>query len=206
MGSVLLRRSRWIALVLVTALSLSVGYVVGSHSQSPSAMPGSEALGTARLAALLRPAKASAGDPLFMKVSGVFGESRDAIHRDWIDLTAWSWAVTRKAGKAAAFGTVTVLFAVNRALPYLLDDLARGKLLTSVTLQAAGPKDQPIVTIKLSGVTVTHALDAAFGGSPSNSLQMAFQRIDYKYNYQPLDGTRGQTYNFCWNVAAHTGC
>jgi type VI secretion system secreted protein Hcp len=191
------------ALVLVAALGISVGYLVGSHSRSAS--PDGQALGTARLAALLRPAKASAGDPIFMKVSGVLGESRDALHADWIDLTSWSWTVTHRAGKAAGFGTVNVLFAVNRALPPLLADLARGKLLTSVTLQAAGSKDQPIVTITLSGVTVTHALDAAFGGSPSNSLQMTFRRIDYKYNYQQPDG-RVQTYDFCWNVAAHKDC
>lgn len=206
MGSILLRRSRWIALVLVAALGISVGYVFGSHSRG--AWPSGQALGTARLAALLQPAKAAAGDPIFMKVAGVLGESRDAGHADWIDLTSWSWAATRKAGKAAAFSTVNVTFAVNRVLPPMLADLARGKLLTSVILQAArsGPAgEQEIVTITLSGVMVTHAVDASFGESPSNSLQMAFRRIDYKYNYQQPDG-QVQTYDFCWNIAAHKGC
>ena len=206
MGSILFRRSRSIALVLVAALGISVGYVFGSHSRS--AGPGGQAPGTARLAALLQPAKAAAGDPIFMKVSGLLGESRDASHLDWIDLTSWSWAVNHKAGKAAAFSTVNVTFAVNRALPFLLTDLAQGKLLTSVTLQAVrsgAAGEQVIVTITLSGVTVTHAVDASFGASPNNSLQMAFRRIDYKYNYQQPTG-QGQTYDFCWNIAANKVC
>jgi len=205
MGSIRFRLSRWIVLVLVAALGIGVGYGFGSHSRS--ARPGDQAFGAARLAALLKPAKAAAGDPIFMKVSGVLGESRDAFHLDWIDLTSWSWGVARKAGKAA-FSTVNVTFAVNRALPALLADLARGKLLTSVTLQAARSGlagEQVVVTITLSGVTVTHAADAAFGGSPSNSLQMAFRRIDYKYNYQQPTG-KGQVYDFCWNIAANRGC
>jgi len=205
MGSILFRHRRSIVLVLVAALGISVGYMFGSHSRS--AWPGGQPLGAARLAALLRPVKAAAGDPIFMKASGVLGESRDAFHLDWIDLTSWSWAVTHKAGKAT-FSTVNVTFAVNRALPPLLADLAKGKLLTAVTLQAARSGlagEQVIVTITLSGVTVTHAVDASFGESPNNSLQMAFRRIDYKYIYQQPTG-KGQTYHFCWDIAANKGC
>jgi type VI secretion system secreted protein Hcp len=205
MGSILLRRSRPIVLVLVAVLGISVGYMFGSHSRS--VWPGGQALGTARLAALLQPAKAAAGDPIFMKVSGVLGESRAARHVDWIELDTWSWAVTRKAGKAA-FSTVNVTFAVNRALPPLLAGLARGKLLTSVTLQAVrsgSMGEQDIVTITLSGVTVTHAVDASFGESPVDSLQMAFRRIDYKYIYQQPTG-KVQSYDFCWDIAANRGC
>jgi type VI secretion system secreted protein Hcp len=210
MASMLFRRSRSIALVLVAALGIGIGYGLGahSHSQSLTASPGGQAVGTARLAALLRPAKAAPGDPIFMKVSGVPGESIDARHADWIDLTSWSWNVSHKSGKAPAFSTISVTFAANRALPPLLADLARGKLLTTVTLQAVqsgAQQQQQIVTITLSGVTVTRAEDNSSGERPDDSLAMSFRRIDYKYNYQRSDGSL-QAYDFCWNLAASKGC
>jgi type VI protein secretion system component Hcp len=109
------------------------------------------------------------------------GESADQPHVNWIDLNTWSWNVSRGSG-APAFSTVSVTFGVNRALPPLLADLARGTRLPTVTLQAAstGTAPRPIVTIMLSGVTFTRASDSSSGGSPGNSLSMSFRQVDYK--------------------------
>ena len=206
MATMLFRRSRLIALVLVAALGTGVGYAIGSNSHSGDALRGHQTSGPVRLAALLQPAKAAPGDPIFMLVPGIPGESTDERHANWIDLNTWSWNVSRGTG-APAFSTVAVTFGVNRALPPLLADLARGTRVPTVTLQAATTGAQPrqIVTITLSGVTFTRASDTSSGGSPSNSLSMSFRQVDYKYNFQRDNGT-SQVFDFCWNVAANRGC
>lgn len=128
------------------------------------------------LAAVLAagPARAQALDH-FLKITGIAGDSTDSRHKDWIDLSAWSWGLHQGPdadGKpVAAFDPFAWQQGMDRSVVPLFLGVAQGASFEQATLDVARLGDvstvffqmifanaRPISLTMNSGVDVAAAL------------------------------------------------
>jgi type VI protein secretion system component Hcp len=204
MNTAVIRRTRWIVMLLAVALAATAGYALASRSH-PSHTP---ALSARQLAAqLVQTRNAKPGDPIYMNIVGIPGESQAASHRNWIDIDSWSFGQTSGDG-GPAFTSITVTMPDSRAIPPLMDALASNTSLT-VTLQAANVnrigQASNFLTITLSQATLDNLSEGSHGGRPNDQVSFKFRRIDYSYLYTPRTGAK-LIYDFCWDLNLGARC
>jgi type VI secretion system secreted protein Hcp len=190
----------------------------GPASLHRGSAPQSRTSKNALLTALLSPAASTAGDPIFMKVPGVVGDSTDASHPGWINLRSWNVAFQNPNALGGPTGGVsnptasslTASLAYSQASPPLLADLATGQHLSSIQIEhvKAGPAGElTYLTIVLSDVAITNISDsAAAAGSPTETISLNFSQIAATFTPQNADGTAGSPVSFCFNFMLKRGC
>lgn len=179
-----------------------------------AARPATPAGAQAALAALLRPAAMTPGDPIFMFINGINGESQDARHPMWSDLTGYHVDFSRAtsargpAGRAQ-LGSFVVTMPYSLAVPPLLKDLVSGTVLPAVKVQAAtavGDAELNYLTITLGNVRVAALKESSSGERPAETVTFAATRFDVSYTAQHPDGSPGRTETFCFNFALQRTC
>ena len=161
----------------------------------------------AELAALQRPAAAAAGDPLFLQVAGIPGDSTDVLHSKWIDVTKYSdsfAAGSALAGRPGApkFGSLKVTMPDSTAVPPLLRALNTGMTLTAVELQAAvgsGDSERNYMTVKLTGAHAITLSESSSGGRPVDTLTLTAQKVSVSYTVLSTGTTTTTCYNYALN-------
>jgi len=114
---------------------------------------------------------------MFAKIGDIKGESRDAKHKDEIEVLSWSWGVTQTgsvtrgrgggAGKAT-FQDFTFTHHIDKASPLLMKSCATGTHIPEATIavRKAGKAQQDYLIIKMTDVLITGvALSVAAGGA-----------------------------------------
>ena len=175
---------------------------------------GSAASTDVALAALLRPVAATPGDPIFMFINGINGESQDARHPMWSDLTGYHVSFSRAASTSgggagkASIGSFVVTMPYSLAVPPLLKALVTGQLLPAVKIQAAtaGERAQNYLTITLASVRVAALSESSSGDRPVETLTLAAARFAVSYSAQKADGSLGTPETFCFNFALQRTC
>jgi type VI secretion system secreted protein Hcp len=162
----------------------------------------------AALTALTRPLTATPGDPIFMFIKNIPGESKDRGHLNWIDVSGYH---TNFVGKAcgdcpgAQFGPFVVTMPYSRAVPPLLGQLVSGTQLPTVELQAAATTakgtELNFLTITLSQVVVSSLAEASGGGRPSETLTLQAGQLAVSYT----TGS-GSPEKFCYNFTNQKAC
>jgi type VI secretion system secreted protein Hcp len=207
----------------VGALGLAAGFAVAdgpAHLASGNAKagvirPAGNAGSTdAVLAALLRPGGATSGDPIFMFINGINGESQDARHPMWSDLTGYRASFSRAASTGgpgagkAALGSFVVTMPYSLAVPPLLRALVTGKAFPAVKIQAAtvGEVELNYLTITLGNARVAALSESSSGERPAETLTLVATRINVSYSAQKPDGSLGRTETFCFDFAAQRAC
>ena len=149
---------------------------------------------------------------IFLKVDGIPGESKDAKHKDEIDVLSWSWGMsTATSGTATghAAGRVSIQdISVNKridvATPRLMLSCASGQHLKSaaLTVRKAGSKQPEFLKIKMQDVLVTSvtAGEASTEDHGTELLTLAFGKVGLDYTQQKADGTLGGTVSFNWDL------
>jgi type VI protein secretion system component Hcp len=179
----------------------------------PAGSAGTAAGTDAVLAALLRPATATAADPIFMFINGINGESQDARHPMWSDLTGYHVSFSGRTSAAGAagrpkLGSFVVTMPYSLAVPPLLQALVTGKVLPMVKIQAAtaGEVELNYLTITLGNVRVAALNESSSGERPVETLSFVATKFDVSYTAQNPDGSLGKTETFCFNFAAQRTC
>jgi type VI secretion system secreted protein Hcp len=138
----------------------------------------------------------------FLKLEGINGESQDAKHKGEIQLETWNWGASNAAsfgvGSGGGAGKVSMqdfhfTMPVNMASPKLMLACSTGEHIKTATLTArkAGGDQQEYFKITFSDVLVSsynvsgHSADTL----PSDSIGLAFSKIEYEYKPQKVDGT-----------------
>jgi type VI secretion system secreted protein Hcp len=206
----------------IGALGLAAGFAVAdgpAHLASGNAgthlarQAGNAASTEAALAALLRPATATPGDPIFMFINGINGESQDAKHPMWSQLTGYRVSFSRAtsatggAGKAA-MSSFVVTMPYSLAVPPLLQALVTGKVFPSVKIQAAtiGEVEQNYLTITLTNVRVSALSESSSGERPAETLSLVAARFSVTYSAQNPNGSLGKTETFCFTFTTQRTC
>lgn len=145
----------------------------------------------------------SASD-MFLKLSGIKGESLDAKHKDEIDVLSWSWGTSTGTGKVK-HGTVApqciqdlvLTKFVDTSTPQLIMQAVMGQAAKdgTLTVRKSGSKEQQeYLVLKMTDVLVTSYQTGGSAASDQlliDQVVLHFSSIEGEYRPQKDDGTLG---------------
>lgn len=162
---------------------------------------------------------ANAAVDMFMKLDGIDGESQDRVHKDEIDVLAWSWGLTQSGtthmgagggGGKANVKDLSFTKYIDSASHTLIQRVADGKHITEATLtvRKAGGTPLEYLIIILTDVMVTSVETGGSGGEDrlTENVTLNFSRFQFKYKRQNADGTGGAEKIACWDMAENITC
>ena len=147
----------------------------------------------------------------FLKITGIQGESRDAAHKDEIELDSWGWGLSRptatgpgSTGKAA-FQEFSALKRVDRSSPRLAQACLMGEHFKEAVFsarRAEGPNFSiDFLVIRLSDIMISSYEEAGEAQSaPMDSVDIGFAKIEYAYTSQKTDGTLDAPVRWGWDL------
>ncbi len=150
---------------------------------------------------------------MFLKLSGIEGESQDAAHKNEIEVLNWNWGATQLsnmhlgsgggAGKATVHD-LTFEHYVDRASPNLMKHCFTGKHLAeaALTLRKAGDSPLEYMKIKMFDVIIS---DVSVSGSDESSIgcervSLSFSKVTYEYVVQNAQGGSAGTVAAILNI------
>ena len=144
----------------------------------------------------------SAND-MFLKLTGVKGESTDDKHKGEIDVLSWSWGTSTGTGKVKR-GTVppqciqdlALTKFVDTSTPQLIMSAVKGEHIKEgiLTLRKAGKEQQEYLIIKMTDVLVTSYQTGGVSGDNGplvDTVLLNFSSIHGEYKPQRPDGSLG---------------
>ncbi len=152
---------------------------------------------------------------IFARIGTIKGESRDARHRDEIEVLSWSWGVSRSGAVGhgggggtgrASFRDFTFTHHVDKASPLLMKACATGQHLADakVTVRKAGQGQQEYLVITMTDVLVTAVSSgvSAEGDTTMEEVVLSFAKVDLEYKPQKPDGSLDVGVHFRYDVKA----
>ena len=142
----------------------------------------------------------------FIKIDGIPGECTDDKHKDWIEITSFSWDLSQPASATASSAGGSSAERVNisplvfthlfdKASPKLYEACCKGTHIKDavVHLNRAGGDKMLYGEITLTGVLVSGASASGSQGSdfPSETVTLSAGSYVWKYNQQ--DKTTGKS-------------
>ena len=154
---------------------------------------------------------------MFMKLGDLKGESRDKVHKDEIDVLAWSWGVSNSgsahtgggmgAGKANVQDLSFTKY-VDLSTPSLFLAACNGKHFDTATLvvRKAGEKPLEYIIITMTEVLVTSVTTGGSGGEDrlTENVSLNFAKVKLQYVEQTKDGASGGKPDMTYNIAENT--
>ncbi len=155
----------------------------------------------------------------FLKIEGIPGESTDAKHKDWIEITHFSQSMSQPASATASsaggataervdFGTFDIQHLLDKASPKIYEACASGKHIKEVILEIcrAGGDQVKYLEVKLEQVLVS-AIESggtAGEGFPTETVKFSYGKIKWTYSQQKrADGTGGGNVNAGWDLTTN---
>ncbi|RQS10043.1 type VI secretion system tube protein Hcp [Burkholderia sp. Bp8998] len=138
---------------------------------------------------------------IFLKLTGIRGESRDAAHPDEIEVLAWDWSADQTSTTRSGTGSIggkctandlTIEHYVDRASPILMLHCLKGNHIENAILVARKTGRMPLEYLKitLDDVLITRINSVAnFNmARPREEVQLSFARIRQEYVVQNARG------------------
>lgn len=150
----------------------------------------------------------------FLKVDGILGESKDAKHKDEIDVLAFSWGVSQTGSPApgpgggagkAVFDDLLVVARTSKASPQLWLACASGKHIASavLTCRKSGQTPQEFLKITLSDVLVaSYEIDGSDDDPPLDQVALAFAKVEMAYIQFDATGKALPPVKAVWDLKA----
>jgi type VI secretion system secreted protein Hcp len=152
---------------------------------------------------------------IFAKIGDIKGESLDSKHKDEIEVLSFSWGVTNTGATAAGGGAgagkakfqdLSIVHKIDKASPLLMRACATGEHLkeATITYRKAGKDQQDYLIVKMNDIIITEVADgAASGEAGSETVSLAFAKIDLQYNPQKVDGSLDTGIHFKYDLKAN---
>jgi type VI secretion system secreted protein Hcp len=152
---------------------------------------------------------------IFAKIGDIKGESLDAKHKDEIEILSFSWGVTNSGSAApgsgagsgkATFQDLVVVHNIDKASPDLMRACATGTHLTEATIthRKAGKGQQEFLVVKMNDVIITGVTHGGATGQPySETVSLAFAKVDLEYKPQKPDGSLDAGIHFKYDLKAN---
>ena len=151
----------------------------------------------------------------FLQITGIAGESREAKHKDWIDVLSWSFGESNPSqpatGGGAGAGKVQMqdfnfMAVTSKASPKLFLACATGQHMKEAKLSAvkAGAMQQEYMSWTFSDVLVSGYQIAGSDGDVSmDSVSLAFSKVKVEYKAQKADGSLDAPIVAGWDAKAN---
>ena len=150
---------------------------------------------------------------IFARIGTIKGESRDAKHKDEIEVLSWSWGVSQSgsagqgggggAGKAT-FHELNFTHHLDKASPLLMKACATGAHIkdATITLRKAGKGQQEYLIITMTDLLVASVFTSisAEGDATIESVGLAFTKVDLEYKPQKTDGSLDVGVHFTYDL------
>ena len=153
---------------------------------------------------------------IFARIGTIKGESRDARHKDEIDVLSWAWGLSQAgnlghgggggSGKVS-FQDLTFTHHLDKSSPSLMKACATGMHLkdATITVRKAGKGQQEFLVITLTDVLVTSVSTSVSdeGDTTVESVGLAFAKVDLEYKPQKPDGSLDVGVHFTYDLKAN---
>jgi len=154
---------------------------------------------------------------MFLKITGIDGESKDAVHKGQIDILAWSWGMSQSGsfhtGGGGGAGKVNVQDMsltkyVDKASANLMLFCSNGGHVTDATLyvRKAGKTPLEYIVIEMKKVMITSVSTGGSGGEDklTENISLNFAHVKYEYQPQKDDGAKeGGAIPYLWDIEAN---
>ena len=152
---------------------------------------------------------------IFAKIGDIKGESLDDKHKDEIEILSFSWGVTNSGSAAtgsgagsgkATFQDLVVVHNIDKASPDLMRACATGTHLKEATIthRKAGKGQQEFLVVKMNDVIITGVTHGGATGQPySETVSLAFAKVDLEYKPQKPDGSLDASVVFKYDLKAN---
>jgi type VI secretion system secreted protein Hcp len=134
----------------------------------------------------------------FLKMDGIQGESRDAKHKDEIELVSFGWGVARGSGSGsggggsgrARFEPFHFTMRTNKASPQLFLATVSGKHIkeASLSVRRAGKQALEYLKIKFSDLIVNSFQEGGGQEPPEELIAFDYGRVEIEYSAQRAGG------------------
>ena len=154
---------------------------------------------------------------MFLKISGVEGESVDSAHAREIDVLSWGWGMnqsgTTHVGRGGGAGKVsvqdlTITKRVDKSTPALIKSCCTGKHFEEAvfTVRKAGEKPLEYLILRMKDVLVTNVTEGGAGGEEllSETITLNFSEFNYVYVPQKRDGGPDGKVEHAFNIATNS--
>lgn len=150
---------------------------------------------------------------IFIKIGALKGESLDSVHKDAIDVLAWSWGMSNSgsahhgggagAGKANV-QDLSITKYIDKSSPALQAACLKGQHFPDATLivRKAGGKPLEYVTMTLSEVLITAVSTGGSGGEDrlTENVTLNFAKVKFQYVEQKKDGAAGEKPDYTYSI------
>ena len=152
---------------------------------------------------------------MFLKIDSVKGEAQDRIHKDEIDVLAWSWGGTQSGtmrtggGGRVSIQDLSLTKWVDKASLVLFRYLATGMQFSEAKLtvrKAGGDSPLEYLVVTLKDVIITSLSTGGSGGEDRLTENISLNFASFQLSYQPQkqDGSAdGAAMTFGWDIAAN---
>jgi type VI secretion system secreted protein Hcp len=147
---------------------------------------------------------------IFAKIGDIKGESRDAKHKDEVEVLSWSWGVSQAQGPGPGGGGGKASFAdfhfthyIDRASPLLMAACATGQHIKDATItnRKPGKEQQEFLIIKMNDILITSVQPSLNGeGDSVESVSLKLAKVDLEYRPQKPDGTLDTGVHFKFDI------
>ncbi|MFH1843613.1 MAG: type VI secretion system tube protein Hcp [bacterium] len=154
---------------------------------------------------------------MFLKLTGIDGESADSVHAGEIDVLAWSWGATQSGSMHTGGGggsgkvnvqDVSVTKYVDSASHVLLKHVHTGAHIDEgvLTIRKAGGSPIEYVIIKMRKIIITSVSTGGSGGEDrlTENISLNFKEFDYAYTPQLADGKGDAAKEFSFDILGNT--
>ncbi|MEX2176527.1 MAG: type VI secretion system tube protein Hcp [Pirellulaceae bacterium] len=149
---------------------------------------------------------------MFLKLDGIKGESKDAKHKEEIQIESFSWGLSQTGGMGAGGGggagkvqvhDISITKFADKASCALMLACASGKHIPSglLTVRKAGDKPLEYLKIKLTDILISGVQHAGHGGDlVSENVTLNFTKVQVEYQEQKPDGSGSPAGEMGWDV------
>jgi type VI secretion system secreted protein Hcp len=154
---------------------------------------------------------------MFLKLTDIKGESKDKVHKDEIDILAWSWGASQSAtmhmGGGGGGGKVAVQDLSctkynDKSTVILMQHCFQGKHIAEgkLTVRKAGGKPIEYLTISMKDILVSSVSAGGSGGEDrlTENVTLNFAKVSVKYIEQKFDGSEGDKPDYAYDMSENT--
>lgn len=151
---------------------------------------------------------------MFIKIGDIKGESQDSVHKESIDVLAWSWGLSQSGSFAQGAGggsgkvsvqDISLTKYVDASSTALLLAACKGTHIkqAKLTVRKAGDKPLEYIVITLDNVLVSSVSTGGSGGEDrlTENVSLNFAKFKVEYTTQAKEGGKGTTSTASYNVA-----
>ena len=153
---------------------------------------------------------------IFVKITGIDGESQDAAHKNEIEASGWSWEVSQQStmhsGSGGGAGKATVedlafVHMVDRASPNLMKYCLTGKHIDQAVLTVRKAGGSPLEYFKITMTDVIVTKVQPTGSKTDNgmleNIRLSFAKIKQEYIVQNAQGGSGGAVTASYDIKSN---